>query len=261
MEIDRAFVLYFSGTGTTARYARAFAGALPCPTQTVDLGAKETLDGPCGESDLLVLAAPVYNGRIPPFVWQRLEGLQGDDTPAVILAVYGARNYDDALLEMRTHLDEKGFVTVAAAALVARHSIATSIASERPTADDLGETKAFAGQVTATIGRMDSISDAPTLTFQGDLIPREGSGGPFPEVAGVCNECGTCADNCPVDAISHEASMATDVTRCISCMRCVDVCPTNARKLPDHLLKMVTQMLSQACDPNKPNLFFQEEWH
>ena len=45
MEIDRAFVLYFSGTGTTARYARAFAGALPCGTQTVDLGAKETLGG------------------------------------------------------------------------------------------------------------------------------------------------------------------------------------------------------------------------
>ncbi len=256
MEIDRAFVTYFSGTGTTARYAKAFAGALPCRTQTVDLGAKETLGGPCGGTDLLVLAAPVYGGRIPPFVWQRLEGLQGDDTPAVILAVYGARDYDDALLEMQTHLADKGFVTVAAAALVARHSIVTSIASGRPTADDLGEAEAFAGQVATRIGLMDSISDAPTLTFQGDLTPREGPGGPFPEVSEACTECGICADRCPAGAISHEAPTATDVTRCISCMRCIDVCPSNARKLPDQLMEMVTQMLSQACDPKKPNEFF-----
>jgi NAD-dependent dihydropyrimidine dehydrogenase PreA subunit len=41
-----------------------------------------------------------------------------------------------------------------------------------------------------------------------------------------CISCGTCAGECPVDAISEGAdSYVIDADTCISCGSCADVCP------------------------------------
>lgn len=41
-----------------------------------------------GADDVVVLGVPVYYGRVPE-VPGLLDGLQGEETPAVLLAVYG----------------------------------------------------------------------------------------------------------------------------------------------------------------------------
>jgi ferredoxin len=45
-----------------------------------------------------------------------------------------------------------------------------------------------------------------------------------------CVGCGTCVDECPVEAISMDDDniAVVDANECTECGSCVDVCPTNA---------------------------------
>ena len=49
--------------------------------------------------------------------------------------------------------------------------------------------------------------------------------------ADSCMECGTCAANCPVGAISGTVKQphTIDVNKCIKCGACVKKCPVHAR--------------------------------
>ncbi|MFQ8804612.1 MAG: hypothetical protein ACLR8Y_05160 [Alistipes indistinctus] len=40
-------------------------------------------------SSVAVVAVPVYRGSVAPLALERLQGLHGDGTPVVLLAVYG----------------------------------------------------------------------------------------------------------------------------------------------------------------------------
>ena len=42
----------------------------------------------------------------------------------------------------------------------------------------------------------------------------------------VCNQCGTCASVCPVEAISEGGVYIIDADKCTGCGRCVKACPT-----------------------------------
>ncbi|SKC39584.1 4Fe-4S binding protein [Maledivibacter halophilus] len=43
----------------------------------------------------------------------------------------------------------------------------------------------------------------------------------------VCNQCGACAEACPVDAIYLEDGVyLINEDECINCMNCVEACPT-----------------------------------
>lgn len=45
----------------------------------------------------------------------------------------------------------------------------------------------------------------------------------------TCISCGSCAGECPVDAISQGASQyEIDADACISCGTCAGVCPVSA---------------------------------
>ena len=84
------------------------------------------------EGDLVVAAAPVFGGRIPGLVAEKLKKIDGNGKRAVTLAVYGNRAYDDALLELNRVMEEQGFQVIASAALVAQHSMAPEVAQGRP---------------------------------------------------------------------------------------------------------------------------------
>jgi NAD-dependent dihydropyrimidine dehydrogenase PreA subunit len=43
-----------------------------------------------------------------------------------------------------------------------------------------------------------------------------------------CIACGTCIDECPVDAISEGDIYKIDPEACTDCGTCADVCPTEA---------------------------------
>lgn len=255
MDIKKAKVLYLSGTGTTEKYAKAFAKGLGCETEVEPINVQGSYGGTMGTGELLVLAAPVFGGYAPHFVWEQLEGLTGTDTPAVILAVYGARDYDNALLEMSSKLADKGFATVGAAALVARHSIVQTIAPGRPNDADLEGVCAFAKTVAQRLDDMGSIADVPSFTFKGELADTANPG-MVPQVSDACVQCGTCARECPAGAIPEDAPNTVDADKCISCLHCIEVCPMNARTLPEQMVAGAAQMLSTCTDPEKANEYF-----
>ena len=46
-----------------------------------------------------------------------------------------------------------------------------------------------------------------------------------------CDACGSCAEVCPVDAITVEATAIINEDECIDCGTCVDECPNDALEL------------------------------
>ena len=48
-------------------------------------------------------------------------------------------------------------------------------------------------------------------------------------ITDACVKCGSCAENCPVEAISEgEDTYVIDADVCVSCDSCADACPVEA---------------------------------
>ena len=48
-------------------------------------------------------------------------------------------------------------------------------------------------------------------------------------ITDACVKCGSCAENCPVEAISEgEEKFVIDADVCVTCGACVDNCPVEA---------------------------------
>ena len=103
--------VYFSPTGNTKRSVEAMAAALDPGYKTVDLTLPSDTGVSCqfGPEDLVIIGMPVYAGRIPMVAVPRLSGLKGNGTPCILVATYGNRHYDDALVEMEDIAREHGF--------------------------------------------------------------------------------------------------------------------------------------------------------
>ena len=48
-----------------------------------------------------------------------------------------------------------------------------------------------------------------------------------------CDACGTCVDECPVEAITLNDFAKVDVEECTECGTCVEVCPNEAITLEE----------------------------
>lgn len=248
---DKMEVYYFSPTGGTKKVSDIFAAAVGKEVVWHDLGDKQTLvKQPQGE--LVVVAAPVFGGRIPSVVREKIKTLAGKGKKAVTIAVYGNRAYEDALLEMNDILMQGGFTVIASAAFVAQHSIVPEVGAGRPDAEDEKEIRAFAEAVK---------NSTSTENIQ---VPGNHPYKPEMNVAAAplslpsCTACGACAKICPTDAIANEdGNMVTDAAKCILCMACVHACPLQARILPPPLQQKTDNMLAAFRDiRNKNEVFF-----
>lgn len=219
--------LYFSATYTTKRVVEAVAAELSSEIVIYDITndrATDTVLIPA--SELLVVGVPVYAGRVPAMAADRLRRFKGEQTPAVIVAVYGNRHYDDAVLELHDIMSECGFRTVAAGAFIAQHSIFPKVAAARPDADDFTMIKKFASSV------------APLLKGEyGDIVlpgnrPYKTPGGIpiWPTASRKCTACGLCARLCPTGAIDPAAPKGVNKDKCIKCGRCIVACPAKVRR-------------------------------
>lgn len=218
---------YFSPAGTTRQAVERVGLGLGPAGAVCDLVENPPqMEFTIPKDALLVAGAPVYAGRIPAIGAERLRRLRGDDTPAVALAVYGNRAYEDALLELRDLLEERGFQVIAAAAVVAQHSIFPTTAAGRPDAADLEKLDAFSRSCAEKV-------DAPfrRLELPGRFPYRKApEGTPIrPSGSDSCTACGACARICPAGAIAPDRPRESDKTKCIACAACIRVCPQGAR--------------------------------
>ena len=84
-----------------------------------------------------------YTTVVPALFLKYLDLFSGNGTPAALVATYGCREYEDALLELKTEVKKRGFKVIGAAAFPAEHSIVNSIGARRPNKADLKEASEY----------------------------------------------------------------------------------------------------------------------
>lgn len=259
--------MYFSGTGTTEKTVKTIAdGTAEClgsdlciRGDDIDFTPPEARKRRYGFSmeDVLVFGVPVIAGRVPNVLLKFLDTLEGGDAMAVPVVLYGNRNYDDALIELRDILETKGFHTVAAAAFIGEHSFSRILASGRPDDEDMAKARAFAKLVADKIrmltggcrGDYDKLLDI--IKVQGPVNvtgeeplrayyqPRDRNGEAInilkvkPKLDKTkCTGCGICVEACPMGSIKADAPGVVDGI-CIKCCGCEKKCPEGALYFDD----------------------------
>ena len=238
---EKITVLHFSPTGGTRRAAMLLAGRIASQVEEIDLTLPQPQEKTFMPQDVVLVAGPVYGGRLPALMVERLRNYTGGGARAVSAAVYGGRAYEDALVELDDLLEAQGFCVAAGTALLAEHSIAHTLTVGRPDAQDAVQLAGFGARIAEKLDK----GDANPPQVPGNRPYREWAGMPVVPMAGdACVKCGECANVCPAQAIPLENPSQTDKTRCITCMRCVTVCPVKARALPAQVQDMLAQKLA-----------------
>lgn len=255
----------FSPTGTTRRVLAAIAEGIGAKkTQWMDLTRPEGGGGGSMElsNGALLIGAPVYGGRVPSAAVERFKRLRGNGVPAVIVAVYGNRAYDDALLELKDLAAGAGFVPLAAAAFIGEHSFAgenAPIAMGRPDDKDLVVAREFGERAGGRLLEFAESGKALSLEVPGGTPYKEQK--PQADFSPVtredlCTLCGTCAELCPTGAIVVDGRVITDAPACIHCHACVKGCPEGARVMEAEPIKLITAWLLANCmDRREPEIF------
>lgn len=258
-------LIYFSPTGTTQKVVEGIAAGIAAQdvahiNLTDPQGSQQAI-GDCAD-ELVILGAPVYGGRLPVEAIKRFRALKADNTPAVVIVVYGNRDYEDSLLELKDLAIELGFNPVAGGAFIGEHSFATEqlpIANGRPDSLDIEKAKMFGAQIRDKVAGLAPSTDASGVTIPG-RFPYEGGARAMTvapvTVEDACTGCGTCATVCPTAAISVNGSAITEIEQCIRCCACIKACPEGIRFWQDSMMKTIARWLHENCSSRKePQVF------
>ena len=245
----------FSPTGGGEKIAKAIRHGM---NENLDEGMEPYL-----------FVVPVYGGHMPEPARERFAKVHAADSrPAILVAVYGNRAFEHALVDLEAFVRERGFNPIAAAAFVCEHSYSTAetpIAAGRPDAADLQAAEDFGRRV-----REKLLAGNPSPIHAADLQDE-----PSPEASvrkfvafvqsfraqqaiapqksvpaldkDLCTGCGTCIGTCPAGAIQEDLSI--DVTRCINCCACVKACPAHARSFRTPFARPLSECFSRRKSP------------
>jgi ferredoxin len=194
-----------------------------------------------GAEDLVIIGVPVYAGRVPNVLVRYLNTLQGKGALAVAVVLYGNRNYDDALLELKDILDADGFQVIAAGAFIGEHSFSRILAKGRPDEEDLVMVSDFSCQIFKKLRKSEGIRSVKVKghhPYRNYYTPKDNQGNPVdirkvkPKTNEVCIDCKLCVNVCPMGSIDME-----DVGKingiCIKCGACIKKCPVQAKFFDD----------------------------
>jgi len=242
--------MYFSPTGTTRTIVKRIGERLAQNAGEQVTIKEHDFTLPAGRReapsfngrDLLIIGVPVYAGRVPNVLLRYLNSITGSGALAVPVVLYGNRDYDDALLELKDILETNGFTAIAAAAFVGEHSFSVILGAGRPDADDIKLADAFADMLYHKLtgqGELESVRVKGNRPYRKYYTPRDENGEPVkdfrlitPETSDDCIDCKTCAEVCPMGSIDFD-----DVSRltgiCIKCCACIKRCPTQAKHFTD----------------------------
>lgn len=254
MKMNELKLVYFSPNGTTRRVIMETARNIDMKSVSYDLSIykekKPVLK--FAENDFALFAVPVYSGRVPALFTEYMKQITGSGTPAALIATYGCREYDDALLELADLVKAQGFHVIGAAAFPAEHCMLPEIGARRPNKADMKVIAEYGTELNRRIRKTDSFSRVsvqipghnPYCKYQKPPVT------PKVDIS-RCTECGSCAKVCSAGAISFENPKKTDSKKCIACMKCIRICRQNARYVGSIKGTIIASMLRKKCDSDK----------
>jgi len=261
MKPNKIHLIYYSPTGTSKKVLEDISKGFDMKTvERIDLTPKEDASNKTiSANDLAIIGVPTYGGRVPIVAAQRLKAVKGNDTPAVIVVLYGNRAFEDSMIELRDIVSGQGFKTIAGAAFIGEHSFSsktTPIAVGRPDAEDLAKARTFGEQVRAKI---DAMTKPVEISVPGNKPYKERNPASprAPETtAEICTLCGACAKVCPTKSITVTDKVETAASTCTACSACVKVCPTGARVWKNEgIFKAATWLNREYSKRREPEFF------
>lgn len=274
MNIQSVSCVYFSPTGTTKAIVESISQGINAErVEVIDITKQANREGRSLNfgNEIVILATPVYYGRVPEVVASYLTTFKANRTPVVLVVVYGNRAYDDALRELHDIAVADKFIPVAGGAFVAEHSYSSAlypIAPGRPDDIDIRKAHEFGAAVREKLQNLRSLEGLASITIPGhapyiepvnlNMIKKARSVVPLTPGTDTskCTQCGQCAEVCPTGAISPDDVTQTDRWQCLICFACVKGCPEGARQMSEPNFKAAIQALQQNCkDRKEPELY------
>jgi len=260
MKLDSIQLIYFSPTGTTQKVLSGILRGIEVDSIAeinLTLADAKTTEDKIPTCDLAIIGTPVYCGRIPVTAVERLEKLNGNNTPAVIVVVYGNNKYGDALRELKDIAVKAGFLPIGSAAFIGEHSFASfefPIANGRPDVQDYHEAKRFGLMVHKKLYEIRNHAGLTSLYVPGNFPYQERTiiTGHSPTTKEAsCKKCRQCATVCPVTAITIGKAVVTDDKLCTACCACIKSCSNSARIMEDPFIAQIGERLSNDCQRQK----------
>lgn len=254
-------LLYFSATGNTIKIVKKVAegigGTVKEYNITLPVNRQEELV--FDNNDLVIIGVPVYAGRVPRFLTDYFSKVKGNNTKAVFIVVYGNRDYEDSLLELKDTFEKNGFIGIAGGAFIAEHSYTSKVATGRPDINDLGTAYKFGVKIKEKLEAVNENILTSKLVVKGNFPYKEKT--PIqmtaPDTADSCLKCGICAKHCPMGAIDFNNFENIDNLKCIKCCSCIKKCPSNSKSINNETFYKFTQQLigNLSAVRHEPELF------
>ena len=266
--------MYFSATGTTQKVVWGIANKISenfdgeITINNIDFTLPEARIKPVfySREDIVIIGVPVYAGRVPNVLLKYLNSLTGNCALAIPVVVYGNRNYDDALIELKDILEFNGFKVIAGGAFIGEHSFSITLAKNRPDEKDMAIVGCFANQIYTKIATQDQ-EEIQTVVVNGNqpyrkhYMPKNKDGSSVdirkvtPKTNSNCIKCKLCVNVCPMGSIDTE-----DVSKfngiCIKCGACIKKCPSQAKYYDDEdYLRHKQELEIEFSYRSEPQLF------
>lgn len=252
-------LVYFSPTNTTKKIISAigkvFFEKTLSSTKIIDLTslAARVREYDFSEEDVVIFGAPVYGGRIPQLLVPVLKKFSGNGARAVIVSVYGNRDYDDALLETYNIFSEQGFLVCAAAAFIGEHSYSEKVGGGRPDSEDILAAQTFAHIAATKVAGGFPIQKKIKGSYPyKELSKGLSSARKAPKINENCVHCGKCITVCPVCNIAADLK---DRGKCIGCAACVKICPQKARSFGEDIQAIKEKLENNFVMRKTPEFF------
>lgn len=280
MEREKHLLVYCSPAGSTKIVASFINDRLQdhnCQVTEVDLAKIQEQDlhkilWEDFDFEAIWLGSPVYAQHAIPPVQSFLEKLPQNQnkTGAVPFITWGAVCSGTSLYEMGKIFQDKGYPVLGGAKILAVHSVMwrtqSPLGSGHPNDQDASLIEELVDSVRDKIkSQNQNFLNLQELNYQPDWIQEKAQEANIQKTKehhpgftldkDLCAQCGTCAENCPVQAITLNPYPEID-SSCFLCHNCVRFCPEGAMQFDTTPLEnRIMEMKEKFREPEENRIF------